>query len=66
MAIKSECSWRSQSAGSPTDGDTGYYLKAIDEHLDVTFSNAEITSNSPTVTDDRPVVRMECAYRQRC
>jgi len=45
------------------------YLKAIDEHGDVTFSRlAEITKNSkPTITGmiDR-FVRMECVYRERC
>ncbi|MFW5639263.1 MAG: MarR family winged helix-turn-helix transcriptional regulator [Methanoculleus sp.] len=44
------------------------YLKAIDEHRDVTFTRlAEITKNSkPTITEmvDR-FVQIECAYRQR-
>ncbi|WP_333582855.1 MarR family winged helix-turn-helix transcriptional regulator, partial [Methanoculleus bourgensis] len=45
------------------------YLKAIDEHHDVTFSRlAEITRTSkPTVTEMvNRFVRMECAYRQKC
>ena len=44
------------------------YLKAINEHHDVTFSRlAEITRNSkPTITEMvNRFVRMECAYRQR-
>ena len=71
MAIKSECSSEVFSECGLTDLTVTQvtYLKAIDEHPDVTFSRlAEITSNSkPTVTEmiDR-FVRMECAYRQRC
>jgi len=44
------------------------YLKAIDEHREVTFSRlAEITKNSkPTITEMvNRFVKMECVYRQK-
>jgi DNA-binding MarR family transcriptional regulator len=44
------------------------YLKAIDEHGEVTFSRlAEITKNSkPTITEMvNRFVKMECVYRQK-
>ena len=44
------------------------YLKAIDEHREVTFSGlAEITKNSkPTITEMvNRFVKMECVYRQK-
>lgn len=71
IAIKNECSdeIRSECGLSRLTVKQVAYLKAIDEHGDVTFSAlAGITQTSkPTVTEmvDR-FVRMECAYRQRC
>ena len=71
IAIKNECSdeIRSECGLSRLTVKQVAYLKAIDEHGDVTFSAlAGITRTSkPTVTEmvDR-FVRMECAYRQRC
>lgn len=71
MAIKNECSSEIFSECGLTDLTVTQitYLKAIDEHHDVTFSRlAEITRNSkPTVTEMvNRFVRMECAYRQKC
>ncbi|HQC92167.1 MAG: MarR family winged helix-turn-helix transcriptional regulator [Candidatus Methanoculleus thermohydrogenotrophicum] len=70
FTIKDECSCEILSEcglGDMTAKQIAY-LKAIDEHGDVTFSRlAEITGNSkPTITEmvDR-FVRMECAYRQK-
>ena len=71
IAIKNECSdeIRSECGLSRLTVKQVAYLKAIDEHGDVTFSGlAGITQTSkPTVTEmvDR-FVRMDCAYRQRC
>ena len=45
------------------------YLKAIDEHGEVTFSSlAKITRNSkPTITEMvNKFVKMECVYREKC
>jgi len=71
MVIKNECSSEIFSECGLTDLTVTQiaYLKAIDEHHDVTFSRlAEITRNSkPTVTEMvNRFVRMECAYRQKC
>jgi len=70
FTIKDECSCEILSEcglGDMTAKQIAY-LKAIDEHGDVTFSRlAEITGNSkPTITEmvDR-FVRMECVYRQK-
>ena len=71
IAIKNECSDEilAECGLSRLTVKQVAYLKAIDEHGDVTFSGlAGITRTSkPTVTEmvDR-FVRMECAYRQRC
>ena len=71
MVIKNECSSEIFSECGLTDLTVTQiaYLKAIDEHHDVTFSRlAEITRTSkPTVTEMvNRFVRMECAYRQKC
>jgi len=71
IAIKNECSSEIISECGLADITVKQiaYLKAIDEHHDVTFSRlAEITRNSkPTVTEMvNRFVRMECAYRQKC
>ncbi|MHB8101526.1 MAG: MarR family winged helix-turn-helix transcriptional regulator [Methanosarcina sp.] len=45
------------------------YLRAIDEHGEVTFSRlAKITKNSkPTITEMiNKFVKMECVYREKC
>ncbi|MCK9307947.1 MAG: MarR family winged helix-turn-helix transcriptional regulator [Methanoculleus sp.] len=70
IAIKNECSSAIFSECGLADMTVKQiaYLKAIDEHHDVTFSRlAEITRNSkPTVTEMiNRFVRMECAYRQK-
>ncbi|MBP7299213.1 MAG: winged helix-turn-helix transcriptional regulator [Methanoculleus sp.] len=71
IAIKNECSDEILAECGFADITVKQiaYLKAIDEHGDVTFSGlAGITQTSkPTVTEmvDR-FVRMDCAYRQRC
>jgi DNA-binding MarR family transcriptional regulator len=70
IAIKNECSSAIFSECGLADMTVKQitYLKAIDEHGDVTFSRlAEITRNSkPTVTEMiNRFVRMECAYRQK-
>ena len=70
IAIKNECSSAIFSECGLADMTVKQiaYLKAIDEHGDVTFSRlAEITRNSkPTITEMiNRFVRMECAYRQR-
>jgi len=70
IAIKNECSSEIFSECGLADMTVKQiaYLKAIDEHGDVTFSRlAEITRNSkPTITEMiNRFVRMECAYRQR-
>jgi len=70
IAIKNECSSEifSECGLSSMTAKQIAYLKAIDEHGDVTFSRlAEITRNSkPTITEMiNRFVRMECAYRQR-
>ncbi|MDD4455781.1 MAG: MarR family winged helix-turn-helix transcriptional regulator [Candidatus Methanomethylophilaceae archaeon] len=70
IAIKNECSSEIISECGLADMTVKQiaYLKAIDEHGDVTFSRlAEITRNSkPTITEMiNRFVRMECAYRQR-
>ncbi|MCE5337932.1 MAG: MarR family winged helix-turn-helix transcriptional regulator [Methanomicrobiaceae archaeon] len=70
IAIKNECSSEIISECGLADITVKQiaYLKAIDEHHDVTFSRlAEITRNSkPTITEMvNRFVRMECAYRQR-
>jgi len=71
MVIKNECSSEIFSECGLTDLTVTQiaYLKAIDEHHDVTFSRlAEITRTSkPTVTEMvNRFARMECAYRQKC
>jgi DNA-binding MarR family transcriptional regulator len=71
IAIKNECSSEIISECGLADITVKQiaYLKAIDEHHDVTFSRlAEITRTSkPTVTEMvNRFVRMECAYRQKC
>ncbi|NLZ30637.1 MAG: winged helix-turn-helix transcriptional regulator [Methanomicrobiales archaeon] len=71
FAIKEECSSEIFSECGLDDMTARQvaYLRAIDEHHDVTFSRlAEITSNSkPTITEMvNRFVRMECAYRQKC
>ncbi|MDD3933713.1 MAG: MarR family winged helix-turn-helix transcriptional regulator [Methanoculleus sp.] len=70
IAIKNECSSEIISECGLADITVKQiaYLKAINEHHDVTFSRlAEITRNSkPTITEMvNRFVRMECAYRQR-
>jgi len=70
IAIKNECSSAIFSECGLADMTVKQiaYLKAIDEHGDVTFSRlAAITRNSkPTVTEMiNRFVRMECAYRQK-
>lgn len=70
IAIKNECSSAIFSECGLADMTVKQiaYLKAIDEHGDVTFSRlAEITRNSkPTITEMiNRFVRMECAYRQK-
>ncbi|PKL57560.1 MAG: MarR family transcriptional regulator [Methanomicrobiales archaeon HGW-Methanomicrobiales-2] len=70
IAIKNECSSAifSECGLSRLTVKQIAYLKAIDEHHDVTFSRlAEITRNSkPTITEMiNRFVRMECAYRQK-
>lgn len=70
IAIKNECSSEIFSECGLADITVKQiaYLKAINEHHDVTFSRlAEITRNSkPTITEMvNRFVRMECAYRQR-
>jgi DNA-binding MarR family transcriptional regulator len=70
IAIKNECSSAIFSECGLADMTVKQiaYLKAIDEHHDVTFSRlATITRNSkPTVTEMiNRFVRMECAYRQK-
>jgi DNA-binding MarR family transcriptional regulator len=70
IAIKNECSSEIFSECGLADVTVKQiaYLKAINEHHDVTFSRlAEITRNSkPTITEMvNRFVRMECAYRQR-
>ena len=70
IAIKNECSSEIISECGLADITVKQiaYLKAIDEHHDVTFSRlAEITRNSkPTITEMvNRFVRMECAYRQK-
>lgn len=71
IAVKNECFREVSSECGLADMTVTQiaYLKAIDEHHDVTFSRlAEITRNSkPTVTEMvNRFVRMECAYRQKC
>ncbi|MBT0732566.1 winged helix-turn-helix transcriptional regulator [Methanoculleus bourgensis] len=71
IAIKNECSSEIISECGLADITVKQiaYLKAINEHHDVTFSRlAEITRNSkPTITEMvNRFVRMECAYRQKC
>ena len=70
IAIKNECSSEIISECGLADITVKQiaYLKAINEHHDVTFSRlAEITRNSkPTITEMiNRFVRMECAYRQK-
>jgi DNA-binding MarR family transcriptional regulator len=70
IAIKNECSSAIFSECGLADMTVKQiaYLKAIDEHGNVTFSRlAEITRNSkPTITEMiNRFVRMECAYRQK-
>jgi DNA-binding MarR family transcriptional regulator len=68
--IKSECSYEIFSKCGLSDITVKQigYLKAIDEHGEVTFSRlAKITRNSkPTITEMiNKFVRMECVYRER-
>ncbi|MDD2473962.1 MULTISPECIES: MarR family winged helix-turn-helix transcriptional regulator [unclassified Methanoculleus] len=70
IAIKKECSSQIFTECGLVDITVKQvaYLRAIDEHTDVTFSRlAEITGTSkPTVTEMiNKFVRMECVYRER-
>lgn len=71
IAIRDECSAEILS-GCGHAGMTAKqiaYLRVIDEHHDMTFSElAGVTGTSkPTVTEMvNRFVRMECAYRQKC
>ena len=70
IAIKNECSSEIFSECGLADITVKQiaYLKAINEHHDVTFSRlAEITRNSKTTITEmiNRFVRMECAYRQK-
>ncbi|AKB61470.1 MarR family winged helix-turn-helix transcriptional regulator [Methanosarcina mazei] len=71
IKIKSECSCEIFSECGISDITVKQigYLKAIDEHGEVTFSRlAKITKNSkPTITEMvNKFVRMECVYREKC
>ncbi|NLB00170.1 MAG: MarR family transcriptional regulator [Methanomicrobiales archaeon] len=71
IAIKNECSSEIISECGLTDVTVKQvaYLKVIDGHRDMTFSElAGITGTSkPTVTEMvNRFTRMECAYRQKC
>ncbi len=71
IAIKNECSSEIISECGVTDVTVKQvaYLKVIDGHRDMTFSElAGITGTSkPTVTEMvNRFTRMECAYRQKC
>ena len=71
IKIKSECSCEIFSECGISDITVKQigYLKAIDEHVEVTFSRlAKITKNSkPTITEMvNKFVRMECVYREKC
>ena len=71
IKIKSECSCEIFSECGISDITVKQigYLKAIDEHGEVTFSMlAKITKNSkPTITEMvNKFVRMECVYREKC
>ena len=71
IKIKSECSCEIFSECGISDITVKQigYLKAIDEHGEVTFSRlAKITKNSkPTITEMvTKFVRMECVYREKC
>jgi DNA-binding MarR family transcriptional regulator len=70
IRIKNECSCNIFSECGLSDMTVRQiaYLKAIDEHGEVTFSRlAEITKNSkPTITEMvNRFVKMECVYRQK-
>jgi DNA-binding MarR family transcriptional regulator len=67
MKNKCSCSIFSECGLSDMTVKQIAYLKAIDEHGDVTFSRlAEITKNSkPTITEMvNRFVRMECVFRE--
>jgi DNA-binding MarR family transcriptional regulator len=71
ISIKSECSCGIFSECGLSDITVKQigYLRAIDEHGEVTFSRlAKITKNSkPTITEMiNKFVKMECVYREKC
>ena len=71
ISIKSECSCEIFSECGLSDITVKQigYLRAIDEHGEVTFSRlAKITKNSkPTITEMiNKFVKMECVYREKC
>lgn len=71
ISIKSECSCEIFSECGLSDITVKQigYLRAIDEHGEVTFSRlAQITKNSkPTITEMiNKFVKMECVYREKC
>ena len=71
IGIKSECSCEIFSECGLSDITVKQigYLRAIDEHGEVTFSRlAKITKNSkPTITEMiNKFVKMECVYREKC